>query len=308
MRGYRLLTLTVLVAAGAAVWCQPLRRAVLVNVKGTVKVQRSGQGTWNPVATPPDHDLYPKDQVQTYQRSSATILIDGNPVTLGANTRVGVPEPRATGAPRGRSRIRALTGKLLIWIIGKRDIEVGTAGAVAAASGTKFVLEIGADEVTTLTVLEGEVSFYNDLGRVAVGANEQSRASATMAPTRPMAVDPSEYLQWEASLEGVRTGFEYRHYPAESRERLKGMAEEARKQADAKPNDPEAQTRAGDSLHDLGDLSAAQAYYGKALDVAPDNASARVSLGYSLLEDGQAAEAEAAFQQAAEASPNTAAP
>jgi tetratricopeptide (TPR) repeat protein len=309
MRRYRLWLLTgVLIAASAGAWCAPLRRAVLVDVKGTVKVQRGSQGTWNPVATPPDRDLYPKDQVQTYQRSSATILIDGNRVTIGANTRVGVPEPRAAGAPRGMSRIRMITGKLLLWIIGRRDVEVGAAGVVAAASGTKFVLEIDGDEVTTLTVLEGEVSFYNDLGQVVLGANEQSKASETMAPTRPMAVDPSAYLEWEASLEGMQTGFEYRHYPTESRDRLKGMADEACKQADANPNDPEAQIRAGDALHDLGSFEAAATYYGKALDLTPGNASARVSLGHSLLEDGKIPEAESAFQQAAQAAPNTAAP
>lgn len=165
------------------------------------------------------------------------------------------------------------------------------------------MLEVGEDGVTTLTVLEGEVAFFNDLGRVTVRPNEQSAASASSPPTRPMAVDPSQYLQWEASLQNAWLDFEIRRHPAETRERLLDLAEETGREAEADPADFEAQLRAGDVRHDLGEFPEAEAYYRRALDVAPDDPRAQASLGHALLQQGQAAEAIEVFRAAERLAP-----
>ena len=312
MYGRRLLVgvLTVLTLVGGAsvVSAQTPPRARLGQIVGTVKIQRGGKGPWLAADSPAHRALYAGDHVQTYQRSRATVLIDGARVSLGPQTEVGVPLPGAKQAPAGRSRIWTIAGRVFIWLVGARDLEIGTAGAVAAARGTKFVLEVGPEGATVLTVVEGEVEFYNDVGSVMVGKGEQSTASPGTRPTRPKAVDLSQYLEWEASLENVWMGFEMRHFPGEPLTDLQKRAEEARKQAGAAPNDLQAQLRAGDLLHDSGDLAGADAAYRRALGLAPDDAAHHVSLGYNLLAQGNRVEAVAEFERTAQLAPTSAAP
>ncbi len=303
-----ILTVLTLVGGASVVSAQTPLRARLEQVVGTVKVQRGGKGPWFAADSPAHRSLYAGDHVQTYQRSRVTVLIDGARVTLGPQTEVAVPVPGAKQATAGGSRIWAVAGRVFIWLVGARDLEIGTAGAVAAARGTKFVLDVGPEGATVLTVVEGEVEFYNDVGSVMVGKGEQSSASPGSRPTRPKAVDLSQYLEWEASLENVWMGFEMRHFPGEPLADLQKRAEDARKQAEAAPNDLQAQLRAGDLLHDIGDLAGADAAYRRAVGLAPDDAAGHVSFGYNLLAQGNRAEAGAGFERAAQLAPTSAAP
>jgi hypothetical protein len=272
-------------------WCSPSPRARLEGQSGTVRVQRAGQPHWLTVARPADRLLYAGDAVLTNQRSSAWLITipDGNRMYLGPRTHVVLPG--GPTAPRGNGGvIRALAGRLLIWILGDRDMEVGSAGAVASARGTKFALEVGADDVTTVTVLEGMVTFHNDLGTATVQAGQQSTAAPGRAPSRPMAVDPSQYLEWEATLDDAWLDFEMRHDPSRLPDQAEASAEAPRAKADASPNDAAAQRQAGEALHDAGDFSAAETYYRRAVGLDPAPAT-RVALGYSLLAQGRVAQA-----------------
>ena len=297
-----------LALGGASSWAQGVPRARLVRVSGGVGVQRGGSGVWHPITTPPDHLLYPGDHLQTYQRASASISIDGALETLGPRTEVVIP-PRPGGRPpRAPSRLRVIVGKILSWLMGTRDLEIGAAGAVAAARGTKFVTEVAEDGRTTLTVIEGQVSFFNDLGSVVVSQGEQSTATPDSPPTRSRIVDLSGYLEWDASLENIWLGFETRYHPSETRARLEEMLEPARRQVEATPGDPKAQEGLGDLLADLGDGSGAEAAYRKAIELTPNSADLHLSLGYALLMDGRRPEALAEFEAAARLAPTDAAP
>ena len=48
--------------------------------------------------------------------------------------------------------------------------------------GTVINLDIAEDGVTTLTVVDGEVDFYNNFGATVVGTSQQSTARPDAAP------------------------------------------------------------------------------------------------------------------------------
>ncbi len=276
--------------------------------QGVVRVQREGRGAWRPIRTPADRLLRAGDHLQTLQRSAATVLIAGVRVRLGPQTHVMVPTPGRRPRGTGEATIRVLGGEALLWLISAPRASAETPAAVAAADATKFLIQVDDDGTTTLTVLEGEVSFTNDRGAVLVREHEQSVATPATAPSRPMRVDPSGYLEWEAEASGLWLGWETRYYPGETPTELTRRAEEAAADADAAPQDAEKQLRAGDLLHDLGDLGSAAERYRRATDLAPQDAGAWLRLGANLLQQALPREALAAFEAAAENAPTAAEP
>ncbi len=298
----------IVVAAAWSVpgWCQPLRpRARILSTSGTVKVQRAGNKNWARISRPADHSLYGGDHVRTSQRAWARIAIDGARITLSPMTHVIIPARAGAQAPRGVSGVWAVFGRVFVWLVGTRRGTIGSEGAVAAASGTKFLFEVSEDGTTRVTVLEGEVRFFNDLGEVLVARNEQSTAAPGVAPSRPMQVDPSGYIEWEASVEALQLGWELRFLEAETRERLAQLADAAMAAAAAAPDDVRIQIAAGDVLHDIGDLLGAEAAYRRALALEESNPLAHLRLGFALLAQVRPQEAEAEFAAAAKLSPDS---
>ncbi|HUS80743.1 MAG TPA: tetratricopeptide repeat protein, partial [Armatimonadota bacterium] len=300
------LTLTVAMGCAAPLWAEGgVARAQLTRIEGTVKVQRGGSAPWLTVSSPAHKLLYGGDGVQTTQRSKCVILMDGAVISLGPATHVVIPGGGPGPRPGTARRVWAVVGKVFIWLVGGRQMELGSEAAVAAAEGTRFLVEVAEDDSMTLTVLEGNVSFYNDAGRVMVAAGYQSQAQPGQAPTRPMRVDVSGYIDWEASVESLWMGWEVRHQPRFSPDNLRGQFQ--RMGDPATDNAQDAVSR-GDLLHDLGDAPGAEASYRKALATEPENPEALLGLGYSLLAQARVAEAEQTFRQAADAAPDSAAP
>ncbi len=278
-------------------------RARIERTSGTVKVRRGGVGDWLVVTANAHRNLYAGDHVITLQRSKATILSGGVRWEMGPRSHVKIAAAR--NRPSGAvARLGAIAGQIFTWLIGTRSAELGSEGAIAAAHGTKFLLEVDEEtSLTRLTVLEGEVDFYNSLGAVTVQAGEQSTATPTSAPTRPMRVDPSGYLEWEASLDGVGVGWETRYSPQESAARLQELAQQAVVAAQAAPTDAAAQMKAGDALNDAGETAASEQAYRRAVELAPGSLEARLRLGMSLLGQWRRTEAQEVFAQAAALAP-----
>jgi tetratricopeptide (TPR) repeat protein len=295
-----IVTVALLVALVGVVWAQlGPARAHLYRTVGDVKVQRGGSGAWLKVTKPSHHLLYGRDRIITEQRASCVVLIDGARISLGPATEVVIPGGEASSRV---PRIITVIGKVFIWLIGGRTMELGSQAAIAAAEGTQFLVEVAADGAMVLTVVEGSVSFYNDLGRVTVGANEQSTATPGQAPTRPIRVDPSGYIDWEASVNQLWLNWETRFLPGETPQRLRELLDGA---GEASADE---QLRRGDLLHDLGRYTEAEAAYRDVLAANPDNADAQLHLGVTLLAQGRAEAARAALELAARLSPASAEP
>lgn len=301
-----------LMAAGTVWWACGTglaagQRARLLALQGLVKVKTSGTGSWQKAALPRNASLGPQDEVQTYQKAHAKLGYDGTLIEMGPLTHVIIP---GTSPSRGRtpSRLNLITGKILIWLIGAHPLEIGTAGAIACAKSTQFIVEADQTGHTTLTVIEGAVQFYNDRGSVLVAANQQSTAAPGVAPSHPARTDRSGVIDFEASLDNLWLDFERLSNPEQTREGLRQGVEAALQKAAAAPLDAAAQETAADLLHDSGRLDEAAAAYQRALELTPGNAAVGLKVGYNLLAQGCATEAGAVFEKLAAAAPRSPAP
>lgn len=290
------LILLAVLAPALAVWASR-ERARLLRVQGLVKVKSAGTSSWAKACLPQNSCLAERDEVQTYQQAHATIGIDGGNIYMNPLTHVIIPPAQPLRGRHTPSRLTLLRGKILIWLIGGRPLEIGTAGAVAAAKSTQFVVETDDSGATVLTVIEGNVEFYNRAGSVMVGPDQQSTATPGCAPTRPARVDKSSYLEWEATLKSLWLGYEKLYHPGDSAEALRQKADAAvQKAAGGDAADLES---TGDLLHDTGDLNAADEAYRKALEVSPNRPQTELKLGYNLLQQGRAEEARVLFDRLA---------
>jgi tetratricopeptide (TPR) repeat protein len=243
------------------------------------------------------------DIVQTGENGHAILVFtDGSRYTLKPKTKVLIAAVR-----EGARRIRLETGGLYARMARQKghDTAIETAAAVAGVRGTEFELDVDADGKTTLTVVEGAVEFKNEKGTVMVGANEQSVARPNEAPTRPVVIDPTQIVAWEATVESLVIPIEdplVGGQPAE----LERVLRERQDAVNANPNDAEAQARLGDVLQDLGRLADAAAAYERALAIQPNHRAAREHLALLRLREGRLEEAAEGFNQTLAAAPGAA--
>jgi tetratricopeptide (TPR) repeat protein len=75
-------------------------------------------------------------------------------------------------------------------------LEVSMPAATAVIRGTDWELVAEKDGTSTVTVLSGEIEFFNEHGRVAVLPNEQARAVPGKAPVKILLTNAAERVQW----------------------------------------------------------------------------------------------------------------
>ncbi len=271
----------------------------LQSARGRVEIQTGGKGDWKSVGRG-TREASPGDHIRTGPDSSVHIVTDdGTRIALGEKTEVVLREP---DKPRGW---RVVLGRAWARITGRGRLEARAPGAVAAAEGTIFQLDVSEDGTTVLTVAEGTVQFYNELGSVTVLGSQQSTARVGQAPTRPIVVDPSSLMAWEASLQTLIVSLEY---PLVSTDPQQLEQELAGRQAatSARPEDASARAALAEVLLDLYRTDEAMAEAQQAVDLAPDRGALRGVLGYALLQAGRPAEAGQQFALASEAEPDEA--
>ncbi len=266
------------------------------SVRGQVEILRGGRGRWvrlgggTVAASAGDH-------VRTGRNGSVTIIRDGGQrVTLSANTEVILREPG------GGSGFRLVVGRALTAFNGRQRLEVRAPAAVAAAEGTIFQLEASEDGLTVLTVVEGEVRFFNDLGNVLVLTAQQSTARPGQAPTRPVVVDAASLTAWEVSLPTLLIEVEPPQVGADAKQ-LEQELKQRQETLQRRPDDPAAHAAVSSTLLGLGRAEEAVAEAQKAVDLASDKGLFRGALGYALLQAGRPGEAQEQFAQAAEGEP-----
>jgi tetratricopeptide (TPR) repeat protein len=75
-------------------------------------------------------------------------------------------------------------------------LEVSLPAAVALVRGTDWELVADKDGTSTVTVLSGEIEFFNAHGRVSVLPNEQARAVPGKAPVKILLTQAADRVQW----------------------------------------------------------------------------------------------------------------
>ena len=269
----------------------------LQSAKGQVLRQARGQGPWAAVKQGSQVAAV-GDRIKTGANGSVYIVTSaGQRVALGPNTEVVLKEPNR---PRGW---RVVVGKIWATLTGGNKLEVRAPGAVAAAEGTTFQLDVAADGTTVLTVVDGVVRFYNELGSVEVLDRQQSTARPGSAPTRPVVVDPTGLVAWEANLQTLIIEPEYPQVGTDPDELQQQL--DARQQAlQDRPQDAAAHVAVTEVLLDLGRTDDAQEQAQGGLGIVPGDASLRGLMGFALLQDGRPEEAGTEFAAASEAQPD----
>src|SRR5581483_164683 len=133
------------------------------------------------------------DAIKTGDKATVSVVYkDGSLSSVDANSQIDIPAPEANKpAPRLLSVLNLLAGKLWMKVAKRQQgtFEVHNGMAVAAVKGTKFQIEVDKDGQLVLTVFEGLVEFKNNLGKLLVGASQQSLITLQQPPSSPKEVD-----------------------------------------------------------------------------------------------------------------------
>ena len=279
-----LLSLLLVLALSLPAESQVRFAAVIQTLSGRVEVFRGGRRI---DVTRSGFGLQIGDRVRTGPNSTASVV-----TAQGVRQRLG---------PNGEIEVRARgpqinAGKASFWITGRGRTEIATPAAIAAAEGTGFLIEVEPDGLTTVTVAEGAVLFYNEQGQVRVGENQSSTARPGQAPTRPVAADASGVLLFEATVESLPlpVGIPLLGLPEA---RLRGELAARRDAAAGSPADPDVHLALGDVLYDLGEIEEAGRVYETALRLRPGDSRAAGRLVRVHIAAGRPDLAEAALRR-----------
>lgn len=175
--------------------------AEIVSIIGKGDERESSAVDWSPAAV--KQRVNSGAFVRTRDLSQMALLLqDQTQLRINQNSMVQIKEVSARGET---TKLELTQGR--VWAQAKRKVfaaspesmpavTVQTPNAVAAIRGTDWEMVVDKEGVATLTVLSGEVEFYNDYGRVSVRPNEQARAEPGRAPTKVLLTNARERVQW----------------------------------------------------------------------------------------------------------------
>ena len=199
LRGLILIASACGFADGAAsAWAGPTNEIRIVNLQGSLEIIRRGAVTGVKTTDTNQPALQPFDRLRTGPDSRVTLLwTDQSPVSFGALTELEILPPHATDADAGLHLIRGVLSFF------HRDqpgrIRVITRGATAGIKGTEFVVEVadaGDTERTTLSVMDGIVTFTNEVDALVLTNGQQAVAEPGRAPVRTAGFNATNLLQW----------------------------------------------------------------------------------------------------------------
>jgi tetratricopeptide (TPR) repeat protein len=177
---------------------------LIVALEGKVEISERDSTRWFLVQT--GQKLKPFDKLRTGPNSRATLRwSDQSVVPVGALSEIEILEPHAPEALWG---LKVIEGIISFFHRDKPGrIKVITSGAVAGVRGTEFVLSVvktNGVEVTTISVIDGEVEFGNDQGSpLTLSSMEQAIAEPGKAPMRTSGFNTRNIMQWCFYYPGV---------------------------------------------------------------------------------------------------------
>ncbi|HEY2083482.1 MAG TPA: FecR domain-containing protein [Verrucomicrobiae bacterium] len=165
----------------------------IVDAQNVVEISPKGAATW--VLTRTNQVLHPHDRLRTGPDSRVALRwSDESAVQFGPSTELEVLPPHESDALAGLHLIRGVISFF------HRDkpgrIRVITRGAVAGIEGTEFVLAVDDSDRTTLSVIDGKVSFGNEQATLVLTNGEQAVADVGHPPARTAGFVANNILQW----------------------------------------------------------------------------------------------------------------
>ncbi|MEW6441415.1 MAG: tetratricopeptide repeat protein [bacterium] len=176
-------------------------------------------------------------------------------------------------------------------------LRIETPSATAAIRGTDWDLSVDENGTSTVTVLAGSVSFYNDFGGLTVEPGQQAVAEIGKPPVRTFLVRPRERVQWVFSypMDMVELVPFRSHRRQEALAALPG----ARERAEQDPSDLAAKLSLAGLLFDLKEKGESLELFDEVLAAEPGNPKALAFRGLLALDRGELEKAEALFERAA---------
>lgn len=263
--------------------------AEIVSIKGIGEYRPDEDKGWSGAKV--DQDLFAGNYVRTGILSRMGLLFsDKTQIRMNEKTVLRVKAVREPDTKAGETILRLDRGRA--WTQTKalpRGLIMETPSATAAIRGTDWDLEVDENGTSIITVLSGEVEFYNDFGKVIVARNEQARAEVSKAPVKLVIVRPTDRVQWVTAyaIEPLRHISLYDGGLG----KLKAALDKVHGAS------AEAQAERGSIKADLGRWNEAEASFKAALEADGNNSRALIGLGYVALHRHQPREAEKYFNQ-----------
>jgi len=247
--------------------------ATIISVTGTGQFAETDASPWLDAES--EQALSAGNLVRTAEFSRMGLLFrDRTQIRLNEKTRLRIKEAETEtrlqiSLGRAWTQTRTLPNRLYM----------ETPSATAAIRGTDWDIEVDENGRTMITVLSGEVDFFNDFGRVQVAANESAEAEIGKAPSKLILVRPKDRVQWvnAFAIEPLR------HISLST----------------ANPENASSPVARGKALAELGRWREAAENFQQALRETPDSPDARIGLGFAALHEGEIDEALTQFDRAA---------
>ena len=142
------------------------------------------------------------DRIRTGEDSRATVrLSDLTVLRMDENSEDEIESPQVAG---GKATLNIQQGSTYFFSREKsREFRVQTPAANGAIRGTEFVVTVGANGKTTVTMLDGELELFNAQGSVLIHNGEQANAEPGRKPTKTAVIEAINVIQWCLYYPGV---------------------------------------------------------------------------------------------------------
>ena len=175
-------------------------------------------------------------------------------------------------------------------------LRMETPSAAAAIRGTDWDLLVDEKGTSTVTVLQGSVSFYNEYGSLIVEQGQQATAEKGRPPVRTFLVRPRDRVQWVFSY--PMNVAELVSFHSHRRGEVLGVLRGARERLREGPADARAKLFLAGLLFDAREWEESARLFDEVLAVEPENARALTFRGFLALQQKRPDLAEAFFQRA----------
>ena len=250
--------------------------ANIISVQGNGQFSESGEGPW--LSAKIEQPLISGNFVRTAEYSRMGLLFrDRTQIRLNEKTRLRIKDAEQ------ETRLQLDIGRA--WTQTKtlpNGLYMETPSATAAIRGTDWDIEVDANGKTQITVLSGEVDFFNEFGRVLVGKNESAEAEVGKAPVRLLLVRPKDRVQWVTAF---------------AIEPLRQISLSSRS-----PDNATSPAERGNIFADHGRWNEAGQTFQQVLLDTPDDVQAQIGMGFVALHNGKIDEARGHFDRASRAS------
>ncbi|MGB6222504.1 FecR domain-containing protein [Haloferula sp.] len=143
------------------------------------------------------------EQIRTGELSQATLeLSTGGLLRVSEYTSLRL-QPPPKDRPEGKSRIDFASGVAYFFSRSEQEANIETPTASLNIRGTEFVVEVGRNGETTVSLFDGAVELRNALGAIDLVSGEQGIVSPGRAPRKTAMLDASDRIQWFLYYPGI---------------------------------------------------------------------------------------------------------